>query len=70
MKKQLLAIILAVCVLVSLFAAPVSAIVFEPTPTAQLEAVTFTEKTHRSTQLRAMLLRKLQQAIRLQLRFP
>lgn len=44
MKKQLLAIILAVCVLVSLFAAPVSAIVFEPTPTAQLEAVTFTEK--------------------------
>lgn len=44
MKKQLLAIILAVCVLVSLFAAPVSAIVFEPTPTAQLEAVAFTEK--------------------------
>ena len=44
MKKQLLAIILAVCVLVSLFAAPVSAIVFEPTPTAQLEAVTFTGK--------------------------
>ena len=44
MKKQLLAIILAVCVLVSLFATPVSAIVFEPTPTAQLEAVTFTEK--------------------------
>ena len=44
MKKELLAIILAVCVLVSLFAAPVSAIVFEPTPTAQLEAVTFTEK--------------------------
>lgn len=44
MKKKLLAIILAVCVLVSLFAAPVSAIVFEPTPTAQLEAVTFTEK--------------------------
>ena len=44
MKNQLLAIILAVCVLVSLFAAPVSAIVFEPTPTAQLEAVTFTEK--------------------------
>lgn len=44
MKKQLLAIVLTVCVLVSLFAAPVSAIVFEPTPTAQLEAVTFTEK--------------------------
>ena len=44
MKKQLLAIVLTVCVLVSLFATPVSAIVFEPTPTAQLEAVTFTEK--------------------------
>ena len=44
MKKKLLAIVLTVCVLVSLFAAPVSAIVFEPTPTAQLEAVTFTEK--------------------------
>lgn len=44
MKKKLLAIVLTVCVLVSLFATPVSAIVFEPTPTAQLEAVTFTEK--------------------------
>ena len=41
MKKKLLAIVLTVCVLVSLFATPVSAIVFEPT---QLEAVTFTEK--------------------------
>lgn len=44
MKKKLLAIVLTVCVLVSLFATPVTAIVFEPTPTAQLEAVTFTEK--------------------------
>lgn len=44
MKKKLLAIVLTVCVLLSLFATPVSAIVFEPTPTAQLEAVTFTEK--------------------------
>ena len=44
MKKKLLAIVLTVCVLVSLFATPVSAIVFEPTPTAQLEAVTFSEK--------------------------
>ena len=43
MRKKVLSIVLAVCMLASLLAVPVSAIAFDPTPTVQLRAVSFTE---------------------------
>ena len=45
MRKKVLSIVLTVCMLASLFAAPVSAIVFETTPTVQLQTVSFTDGT-------------------------
>lgn len=45
MRKKVLSIVLTVCMLASLFAAPVSAIVFKTTPTVQLQTVSFTDGT-------------------------
>lgn len=42
MRKKVLSIVLAVCMLASLLAVPVSAIAFDSTPTVQLQAVSFT----------------------------